>query len=108
LLNFADRLAALPGDATLTITLLEQSLPIPTAIKSDCMSSPAGADVVPAAQQDAPAAAEAAVAAAAVATAAAPTVEVEEHPFETDPGDHAETPFEAYEHLDLLLTRLAK
>lgn len=31
-----------------------------------------------------------------------------EHPFETDPGDHAETPFEAYEHLDLLLTRLAK
>jgi hypothetical protein len=30
------------------------------------------------------------------------------HPFETDPGDHAETPFEAYAHLDLLLARLAK
>jgi hypothetical protein len=52
---------------------------------------------VAAAQQDAP---NSAVAAAVVAE--------EEHPFETDPGDHAETPFEAYEHLDLLLTRLAK
>lgn len=44
--------------------------------------------------------------------AAAPTPAAEhqesEHPFETDPGDHAETPFEAYDHLDLLLTRLAK
>jgi hypothetical protein len=51
-------------------------------------------------QQDVPPSAAIAVPAAAVAE--------EEHPFETDPGDHAETPFEAYEHLDLLLTRLAK
>jgi hypothetical protein len=54
-------------------------------------------------QQDTPLPA----AAAAAVAAAAPAAE-EEHPFETDPGDHAETPFEAYEHLDLLLTRLAK
>lgn len=37
-----------------------------------------------------------------------PAAQESEHPFETDPGDHAETPFEAYQHLDLLLTRLAK
>ncbi|KAI8474257.1 MAG: hypothetical protein J3K34DRAFT_145652 [Monoraphidium minutum] len=29
------------------------------------------------------------------------------HPFETDPGDHAETPFEAYQHVEPLLARLA-
>jgi hypothetical protein len=42
------------------------------------------------------------------AAAAAAAVQESEHPFETDPGDHAETPFEAYQHLELLLTRLAK
>ena len=31
-----------------------------------------------------------------------------EHPFETEPGDHAETPFEAYEHIAPLLHRLAR
>jgi hypothetical protein len=42
-------------------------------------------------------------------TAAGAAAEQESaHPFETDPGDHAETPFEAYAHLDLLLARLAK
>jgi hypothetical protein len=55
----------------------------------------AGAPAGAAAPAQAPAAAESAGAQA-------------EHPFETDPGDHAETPFAAYEHLDLLLTRLAK
>lgn len=39
---------------------------------------------------------------------AAAAAQESEHPFETDPGDHAETPFEAYQHLDLLLTRLVK
>jgi hypothetical protein len=55
-------------------------LPIPTTIETDYMSTLAGADEVPAAEQDAPVAAEAAVAAAAVAPAAAPTAEVDEHP----------------------------
>jgi hypothetical protein len=41
-------------------------------------------------------------------TAAASPAAAEEHPFETDPGDHAETPFEAYEHLEPLLARLAR
>lgn len=70
---------------------------------------------LPETQQDAPplavAAAEAGAAAAAVERAVGPAAVKEQHqqhPFETDPGDHAETPFEAYEHLDLLLTRLAK
>ena len=31
-----------------------------------------------------------------------------EHPFETEPGDHAETPLDAYEHIAPLLTRLAR
>lgn len=31
-----------------------------------------------------------------------------DHPFETEPGDHAETPFDAYEHIAPLLTRLAR
>ena len=31
-----------------------------------------------------------------------------EHPYETEPGDHAETPIEAYEHIAPLLTRLAR
>lgn len=30
------------------------------------------------------------------------------HPFETEPGDHAETPPEAYQHIETLLARLAK
>lgn len=29
------------------------------------------------------------------------------HLFETEPGDHAETPLEAYEHIEPLLARLA-
>ena len=31
-----------------------------------------------------------------------------EHLFETEPGDHAETPYEAYEHIAPLLNRLAR
>ncbi|GAX73251.1 hypothetical protein CEUSTIGMA_g705.t1 [Chlamydomonas eustigma] len=30
------------------------------------------------------------------------------HPFQTDPGDHAETPFEAYQHIEPLLGRVAR
>ena len=29
------------------------------------------------------------------------------HPFETEPGDHAETPLSAYEHIEQLLARVA-
>jgi hypothetical protein len=60
----------------------------------------------PAGAAPAPPSAAAAAAAAAATPAARPAAA--EHPFETDPGDHAETPFEAYAHLDLLLSRLAK
>jgi hypothetical protein len=30
------------------------------------------------------------------------------HPFQTEPGDHAETPFEAYQHIEPLLGRVAR
>lgn len=63
-----------------------------------------GVSALPADQQPA----TAADGAEAVSTAAGAAAEEPEHPFKTDPGDHAETPFEAYAHLDLLLARLAK
>lgn len=63
----------------------------------------AAADTTPAATP-----AESPALEAAGSSVAAPAAAEEDHPFETDPGDHAETPAEAYEHLDLLLTRLAK
>ncbi|KAG1652013.1 hypothetical protein FOA52_008733 [Chlamydomonas sp. UWO 241] len=53
--------------------------------------------------------APAAAAAAAAGTAATPaTPAPAQHPFQTEPGDHAETPVEAYAHIALLLSRLAK
>lgn len=54
------------------------------------------------------AALQAAAAAAAAEGAQLAADQEDPHPFETDPGDHAETPFEAYQHLELLLMRLAK
>ena len=37
-----------------------------------------------------------------------PVAPAAEHPFESEPGDHAETPLEAYQHIAPLLSRLAR
>lgn len=70
----------------------------------------AAAADVPTAADDAPEppAAPAAPAPAPDAESTPATASFEQHPFETDPGDHAETPFEAYQHIEPLLARLAK
>jgi hypothetical protein len=41
-------------------------------------------------------------------TAGKPPPLATDHPFQTEPGDHAETPLEAYEHIAPLLHRLAR
>lgn len=85
--------------------------PVQTNLNKACMPTATTSSPVQqsAATDPAVVGATAEAAAPAQAPAAADSVGGQaEHPFETDPGDHAETPFEAYEHLDLLLARLAR